>query len=270
MSMPAVPVLTYHGYNVAGNDYHNNDHVALAADLEWLAAAGWRLVPLEVATRALFEGEGPKLPERSVAISFDDGTDLDWHDVEFGAFGHQRGLARILADWQQAGPDRRGAHATSFVIASPEARAALADQALSCGHRMSAAWWSTAAHSGLVSIGNHSWDHRHPLVVPEAGGHFFGVDDEVQADLQVRQAAVYIAGQCGVWPRLFAYPWGQASDYLRTEYFPQARDTHGCIAAFGTEPAWMHAGSDRWHLPRFVCGEHWRSPQELAALLADA
>lgn len=268
MNQSAVPVLTYHGYNIAGNDYHNNDHVALSADLEWLAAEGWSIVSLDSAVRALFDDEGLSLPERSVAVSFDDGTDLDWEDVEFGELGTQRGLAGVLADWQRQHPDRPPAEATSFVIASPEARAKMAQKALSHGHGMSEAWWLKARQSGLIAIGNHSWDHRHPLVVPEAGGHFFGVDDEVQADLQVRQAARYIAVHSGTWPRLFAYPWGQASEYLRKEYFPGARERHGCLAAFGTEPDWMHAGSDRWYLPRFVCGQHWRSQQDLASLLS--
>ncbi len=267
MSMPAVPVLTYHGYNIAGNDYHNNDHVALAADLEWLAKSGWTIVPLERAVRALLEGESPGLSEKSVALSFDDGTDLDWGDVDFGALGRQRGLAGILNDWQRRHPEQPPVHATTFVIACPEARAQMGAKALSHGHGMSDAWWAPAEQSGMMSIGNHSWDHRHPLVVPEAEGHFFGVDGPIQADLQVRKAAEFIAARSGVWPRLFAYPWGQASDYLRYEYFPEARPAHGCLAAFGTEPERMHAGSDRWYLPRFVCGQHWRSPGDLVALL---
>ena len=268
MMAPAIPVLTYHGYNIAGNDYANNDHIALAADLEWLAAEGWTIVPLERVIRILFEGEVSSLPQRSVAISFDDGTDLDWEDAVFGSLGLQRGLLGILCDWQARHPERPAPHATTFVIASPQARAILAEQALSHGHGMGESWWSAAAHSGLMSIGNHSWDHRHPLVAPQAGGNFYGVDDANQADLQVRQAAEYIGARSGAWPRLFAYPWGQASEYLRTEYFPRARDQHGCWAAFGTQPGWMHRGSDRWHLPRFVCGEHWRSPRDLATLLA--
>lgn len=268
MNTTAVPVLTYHGYNIAGNDYHDNDHVALAMDLEWLGAGGWTIVPLELAVRVLFEGEAASLPERSVALSFDDGTDLDWEDVDFGSLGRQRSLGGILTDWQRRHPQRPAPHATTFVIASPAARAVLAEKALSHDHGMGEGWWSMAQRSGLMSIGNHSWDHRHPLVAPEAGGHFFGVDDEAQADLQVRQASEYISARSGVWPRLFAYPWGQASEFLRTVYFPAVRDRHGCLAAFGTEADWMHCGSDRWYLPRFVCGQHWRSPDDLAALLA--
>lgn len=268
MSTSAIPVLTYHGYNIAGNDYHNNDHVALAADLEWLVRERWTVVRLDVAVRSLFEDRQLELPERSVALSFDDGTDLDWLDVSFGELGPQRGLAGILREWHRQHPERAPPCATAFVIACPKARGIMAEKALSHGHGMSDDWWRAAEQSGIMSIGNHSWDHRHPLVVPEAGGHFFGVDDAAQADFQVRQAAEFIAARSGAWPRLFAYPWGQASDYLRYEYFPASPSAHGCLAAFGTEPEPMHSGSDRWYLPRYVCGEHWRSPQELAALLS--
>ena len=46
-----VPVLTYHSMNVDGRDYANNDHVALAADLEWLHARAWQIVPLRAVVR---------------------------------------------------------------------------------------------------------------------------------------------------------------------------------------------------------------------------
>jgi hypothetical protein len=31
----------------------------------------------------------------------------------------------------------------------------------------------------------------------------------------------------------------------------------------------MNAASDRWKLPRYVCGWHWKSPQELTSILSD-
>lgn len=262
-----VPVLTYHGYNIAGNDYHNNDHIALAADLEWLATEGWTCAPLHWVVESFFEGKYRAFPDRCVALTFDDGTDLDWLDVDSGASGQHRSFAGILRDWNQKHPHLAPAHATSFVIASPAARKILAEKALSRGHGMNSSWWSQAINSGLMTLGNHSWDHRHPLVVPEVGGTFFSVADERQADLQVRQAGEWIAQRSGRWPALFAYPWGQASDYLRVEYFPRERAAHRCSAAFGTEPGILHPGCDRWYLPRFVCGQHWRSPDELKHLL---
>ena len=41
-----IPILTYHSNNVGGNDYDNNDHVALAADLRTIRRLGLRIVPL--------------------------------------------------------------------------------------------------------------------------------------------------------------------------------------------------------------------------------
>lgn len=268
MKSPSVPVLTYHGYNVHGNDYHNNDHVALRCDLDWLIKTGWTIQPLERIVEAVFGDTGDVLPPRTVAITFDDGTDLDWHDVEFGSFGWQRGLGGILADFRDQHPDQPPPHATTFVIASADARAVMTEKVLSDGHAMGDDWWAKARASGLMTIANHSWDHCHPLVVAKGSGHFFGVDSADKADLQVRRAAAFIASRSGAWPRLFAYPWGHASDFLRHEYFPNAGLEHRCIAALGTEAGFIHSDCDRWFLPRFVCGQHWQSPEELAALLA--
>ncbi|TVS12112.1 MAG: polysaccharide deacetylase family protein [Wenzhouxiangella sp.] len=269
MSAAAIPVLTYHGYNVAGNDYADNDHVALARDLAWLGAHGWTVVPLGRAVRSLFDGADAALPEKAICLTFDDGTDLDWIDVEFGELGHQRGLYGILEDFQRRDPQRAAPHATAFVIACPHARARMATAALQHGHGMAEQWWALAERSELMSIGNHSWDHRHPLVVSAeaGGGNFFSVDDLAQAKRQVVESGHYIAARTGAWPELFAYPWGQASDFLRFEFFPTRVSEHGVRAAFGTEPGPMHAGSDRWYLPRYVCGEHWRDPAGLAAVL---
>lgn len=265
-----VPVLAYHGYNVAGNDYANNDHVALAEDLRWLAGAGWTVVPLEQVVRSVIDGTGPELPPRSIAITFDDATDLDWQDVEFGEFGPQRSLHGVLEDQRRSEPEKPAPHATSFVIASPEARSLLARKALQHGHGMHDDWWRIANQSPLMRIGNHSWDHRHPLVVADAaaGREFLDVDHFGAAMEQVVRAGDFIGSVIGTRPRLFAYPWGQASSYLREVFFPAYRLLHGCTAAFSTEAGVVHSGADRWYLPRFVCGHHWRGQDELAQLLA--
>jgi len=269
MPARAIPVLTYHGYNVAGSGYADNDHVALAEDLAWLAANDWTVVPLALAVTALFDDPGIDLPARAVALTFDDGTDLDWMDVPFGELGMQRGFRGILEDAARANPDRVPPQATTFVIACPKARAAMEAGALAHGHCMSEHWWAKAERSSLMSIGNHSWDHRHPLVVSaeQGGGSFFSVSNIDLARRQIIHAGQYIADRSGAWPRLFAYPWGQASDYLRFEFFPQYVAEHGCQAAFGTEPEPMHGGCDRWYLPRYVCGQHWRDPADLSDIL---
>ncbi len=42
---------------------------------------------------------------------------------------------------------------------------------------------------------------------------------------------------------------------------------HGTIAAFSSNPGVVTATSDRWKLPRNICGTDWTSPEGLAALL---
>jgi hypothetical protein len=68
---------------------------------------------------------------------------------------------------------------------------------------------------------------------------------------------------------LFAYPYGETNDYLVQDYLPNRIAEHRLRAAFGTLPRPVERGSDRWNLPRFVCGHHWQSTDARAALLRD-
>jgi peptidoglycan/xylan/chitin deacetylase (PgdA/CDA1 family) len=54
------------------------------------------------------------------------------------------------------------AHATTFVIASPEARREIARREMLDHQWISDHWWSAAVASGLFHVGNHSWDHLSP------------------------------------------------------------------------------------------------------------
>jgi hypothetical protein len=76
-----VPVLTYHAMNVGGRGYPDNDHVALAQDLDLIRRCGFRIVPLARVVAALLGGSAP-VPERALALSFDDGAWFDWYDLE--------------------------------------------------------------------------------------------------------------------------------------------------------------------------------------------
>jgi hypothetical protein len=80
---------------------------------------------------------GVPVPARSVAMTFDDGTDLDFRDRMHPLHGLQRGMLNILLDFIAVHGRRRQPqlHATAFVIASPEARGEL-DQRSSCLVRM--------------------------------------------------------------------------------------------------------------------------------------
>lgn len=267
-----VPILAYHATNVDGGDYGTNDHVALAEDLRLIDALGFRVVPLTQVVDALLSHTA--LPARAIALSFDDGTDFDFHDRVHPAHGPQRGMLNILRDFL----DERGRarqpqlHATAFVIASPAAREELDQRSMIGAGWWGDDWWPQAVRSGLVDIGNHSWDHNHALVtetLPRAAVDTFRtVDTRELADYQIRQAHDYIARKApSAAADLFAYPFGETNDFLLREYLPAGPGRTGVRAAFTTEAAHVTQDSDRWALPRYVCGAAWKSSDELRDLL---
>lgn len=69
---------------------------------------------------------------------------------------------------------------------------------------------------------------------------------------------------------LFAYPCGDMSEYLPDEYLPRFVAEHRLEAAFTTGPGMISRDKDNWKLPRYVCGHHWRTDDELAAILRRA
>ncbi|MGB8376870.1 MAG: polysaccharide deacetylase family protein [Rhodanobacteraceae bacterium] len=272
-----VPVLTYHAVNIAGNDYANNDHVAFAADLRTIDDLGLRIVPLQWLVDVLLGRADHDLAD-SIALSCDDGTDFDYFDLPHPEHGMQRSLFNALLDFRRergrdAQPDL---HLTAFVIASPDARRQLDHACLAGRGAMSERWWRPAQRSGLIAIENHSWDHNHPgLETPGADdmprGSFLAVDNEMRADAEIAQASYYLNAHLS--PHrvsLFCYPFGHVSDYLHDEYLPERRAEHGIEAAFsdGAEP--IHEASDRWLLPRYICGWHWKSPGELESILRES
>jgi peptidoglycan/xylan/chitin deacetylase (PgdA/CDA1 family) len=269
-----VPVLTYHSNNISGNDYASNDHVALAEDLRVIHREGLRIVPLARVVDVLL-GEAPESAvESAVALSFDDGSWFDWHDVDHPGCGPQRSFAGILRDFvaETGAP----AHATSFVIVSPEARSALDRTCLVGRGWWDDAWWPVAQREGLLAIESHSWDHNHhtlPATVQreQRKGTFRAIDSYQDADAEIRQAADWLDALLAPHrASLFAYPYGESNDYLVREYLPRFMHEHRLRAALGTEPRPAERGSSRWYLPRYVCGHHWTDPSELDRLLDDA
>lgn len=273
---PQVPILTYHARNVYGNAYANNDHVALASDLETLTRNGWRIDRLSAVIDAFLSG---KLPEKTVCLTFDDGTDYDVFELVDPVHGLQPGFLEILKRFQTRFPGAQPAlHATSFVIASPEARLAMDKHCVHDRRWMNDHWWAGAVASGLIGIGNHSWDHNHevvPIVAQrnQEKGNFYCIDTFEDAEKQVRQAHDFIAARApNAALDLFCYPYGHVAPYLRDVYFPaQANSANRIVrAALGTDEGFLHAGSDRWNLPRLVCGWHWKSPDSLEQWLLKA
>ncbi len=264
----AIAVLAYHSQDIGGNDYHVNDHVALEEDLRRIAACGLPVVSA-VSVASAMAARSP-LPERAVVLTCDDGAMLDFADFEVPGHGVQKSFHRIV---RESGIGAGAGRMTSFVIADPQARATLERTCLDGARWLGEDWWPQAIADGSWHLGVHSWDHHHPTLaryagLPPAVAEFRGVDNYAEADRQVRAAAEYLrARAANPGDRLFAYPYGNWTDYLAGDYFPHHADEHGMLAAFTTEPELVHAGSNRWRLPRFVCRLHWRSPEELAAIL---
>jgi len=267
-----VPVLKYHSNNILGNEYANNDHVALAEDLGRIHAAGLRIVPLSRVVDVLLCAAGAETVENAVALCCDDGSWFDWYDIDHPTCGPQRSFANILRDFAA----RTGApvHMTSFVIVSPDARAMLDRTCLVGRGWWTDAWWSDAEREGLVAIESHSWDHNH-ATLPETAqrdgrrGTFRSIDTPEVADAEIRQASDWLDAHVRT-PRagLLAFTYGETNEYLERDYIPSRVAEHRLRAAFGTEPKPVGFTSERWNLPRYVCGHDWRSSDALMRILA--
>ncbi len=270
-------MLTYHGVQVDGDEYCLNDHIALAADLELIHSLGWTIIPATRLVAFLTGRDDTMLAEKSLVVTFDDGSWFDWHDLIHPVFGVQRGFAGILRDFRS----RYGAaaqpllHATSFVVASPAARDILDRTCLIGEGWWADGWWPEAQREGVIGIANHSWDHRHCTIPPQMRygqdyGHFRTVDGDRECDFQIRQAMDFLRECLGAAPEpLFAYPYGDVPAYLAEHYLPTRGESMGLVAAFAADPAPVSETSDRWRLPRFVFRRDWRTPGQLRALLSE-
>ena len=270
--MTGIPVLTYHSLHAPGDGYASNDHVALAADLVTLMEAGYEVVSLgEIVDRLLQRDADWFMSGGKAGISFDDGCNHDFLDFSHPGLPTLKSFNTLLAEFNRRHAPPRPARATSFVIASPVATEILDRTCIAGRGDWHSGWWRDAVQGGLLDIGSHGWDHLHPSLpfvchTRGARDDFSQVDNAHDAAMQIEQAEAYIRQVIGAEHAigLFAYPGGKASRYLVEEYFP----AQGLIrAAFGTGGQPVSIQSNRWHLPRYVCGEHWSSPAELAVLL---
>ncbi len=267
--MRTVPILTYHSQNICGSGYAQNDHIALHEDLCALYRAGYHVAPLDWLADWLDGERDDASMDHAVVLTFDDGCDFDVRDLDYPGHGWQRSFAGILRDFldQQAPALPAPLHATSFVIASRQARHIIDSGSLFGQGWISDDWWRNTDAGGLIAIENHGWDHNHPDLAGAQRGAFHTVDTHEQCRQQVVQAAGAIESITGRWPRYFAYPFGESSAYIREQFFPQYPEVHRCRAALGTAPAPVSRSSDRWNLPRFVCGRDWQSSRELLNLI---
>jgi len=269
-------VLTFHSHNISGNDYATNDHVALDATLAHLERSRVPVLRLLDVAKRLRAGKLAGLPERFACITFDDGTDYDWRDLAHPQHGAQKSMHSILRAHSRRLLGlawKRRAHATSFVIASSRARSEISAAALGDASLMGDSWWRDAQRSGLMDIGTHGWNHVHPAagemqVQPDLIERFDRVATPAEAALQVDRAfdAIHATagGDAG---RVFAYPYGQVSEYIATQHLPAQKNV---VAAVSVEPKPLHAQSDPWRIPRFVCGPDWNDEAGLDAILRAA
>lgn len=264
-----VPILTYHSQNIEGNSTADNDHAALAADLRALHNAGRQIISLDRLMDWLDGETGDGTVHNAAVLTFDDGCDFDVRDIDYPGHGLQRSFLGIMQDFLAELPPgvKPFLHATSFVIASREARQQIDAGSLFGKGWISDDWWQQADSSRMYSVENHGWDHNHPDLEGDARGNFHTVDTPQQCEEQVIRASAFIGQITGRQPEYFAYPFGESSEYIRETWFPGQAAHHGCRAALGTAPGHVRRDTNRWNLPRYVCGRDWKSPEALLALL---
>jgi Polysaccharide deacetylase len=271
----SIPILTYHSLHAPGWNYAENDHVAFETDLKTIRELGFRVVRLAQIADALRDGSFAQLAQsKVVGLSFDDGSDHDYYDFCHPDYGYLKSMARILVE--QAFDLALGggqARATSFVIVSAAARRELDQTCIAGRGQWRDVWWYEANARGVLDIANHSWDHLHASLGEVAHsegtrGNFHCVSTLADAEQQIAQAQISLNTalrelSCG----LFAYPYGHVNAYLRDTYLPSQALVH---AAFETGGRGVTEDSSIWAIPRFVCGDHWQTPDALATLLERA
>lgn len=269
----AFPILTWHSIRVLSNDYADNDPLAFASDLRLLDRLGWTIAPLSKALSDLARG---RLAPKTVVLTVDDGAVLDFEDFDHPSCGRQKSLNRHLCEFRDdpATSARHQPHLTSFVIASPEARSELDRTDYMSLNVWPDHWWRAANDSGLLSIESHSWDHNHgslhsTVQRDNRRGDFRWIETEAECRAEVDQASDYIERRSGRRPEFFAYPYGQASDFLRLDYLPRRGPELGLHAALGCDPEPVTVASDPWFLPRYMFARDWKDPAQLERILSE-
>lgn len=265
-------VLCYHSQNIEGNSYALNDHIALEQDIRRILEHKIPIISAEQLVNHIQGKHTLNIPA-AVVLTCDDGTTLDWLDYEHPEFGSQKSFRNILLD--ELNGQLPADVMTSFVIACPTARQHI-DQGCYGGAALSCdSWWLEAANSGYWAIENHSWNHLHvclpfQVTTEQPLGQFYTVNNYLRASKQIVHASRLINVKLAAahkTVRYFAYPYGHAAAYLKDHYLPRYPARHGIQAAFTTTPGFVSKHSDIFALPRFVCGEAWKSPEQFGAIL---
>jgi peptidoglycan/xylan/chitin deacetylase (PgdA/CDA1 family) len=98
-----------------------------------------------------------------------------------------------------------------------------------------------------VAIGNQTLNHKRLLTLDAAA---------IRAEID--GAAARIAAETGRKPTLFAYPYGEYNKAIRDQVAAL-----GFAGAFGTQAGVLHAGADRFALPRMLMNEAYGTADQL-------
>lgn len=265
-------VLAYHSQNVTGDTPETSDRLAFAADLSLLRELEFTVVSAMHLVKCLRAGAFRSLPAKCVVLTMDDAPLSDFCETSNPPHAGQDSMLTSLRKQHRKilgfAMTRPPFVATAFAIASPEAR-----KQLSASTGMpwfTDSWWRAAQQSGYLDVGTHSWNHVHPELEemasqPHLKAAFHKVDTVTEADRQIVQASRAVRAITGNDAAgLFAYPYGRTNDFLVREYLPRQ---HTVIGAFTTEPKPITESTGIWEIPRFVCGDSWKTREDLRTLL---
>jgi peptidoglycan/xylan/chitin deacetylase (PgdA/CDA1 family) len=277
--MRCAAILTYHPIHITENTYAGNDILALDSDLAAIERFGIPIRSLD----QIFTCPGSEsllneqLTGPVVSITFDDGSIFDFIDHAHPTCGPQVSAASVLR--KNATRYRTLAAtrplASTFVIASPNARNELDKVDYFGGGYWPDYWWQEAGQDGILGVESHSWDHNHPSLScsqqrDNVRGTFKNIETVEEAEAEIAQSIEYISDRAMARPKFFAYPWGEANDFLVNEYLPHRGVELGLRAALSGAPTasgYVTDHSNRWLIPRFICGDDWKSEGDLERLL---
>lgn len=302
-----VPVLLYHSWDVSGCTPDTNQSMRLEEDLKILHQNGYTVVPAYwIAQWAIGHRDGSTLPNKIVGITFDDGANEDFYDNTIHGCD-TKSFHTVLQEFKNSHSlPWYSPHAATFVIGSPVARTLIEPAATTHTGRhvdLDDTWWSQAQNSSVMEVYNHGTDHGHAAIngpvaethpsfshpvlfsqglslpisqystlSPSSTGpnNFFFVDNDRTAYAEIRMSGDYIKTKIGVYPDLFAYPFGSTALHLWSSYFPTKFSQHKTYAAFTTQRTYVTRNSHRYLLGRFDRGGNFVSTADLLQILANS
>ncbi|MBI4865264.1 MAG: polysaccharide deacetylase family protein [Candidatus Riflebacteria bacterium] len=207
-------VLCYHHVEDPAKNEYTVTQADLEAQMAWLKKEGYNVVPLEKLVAA-YRGQGT-LPEKAVAITFDDGWRCA-NEKALPIFKKHGFPCTLFLYPDMVGP---GKHKNSY----DEYKAMLADP--------------------LVTIGGHSYSHPY---LTKDGGKLKGADYTRFLQREYVQSKLQLEKKLGVPIKWLAYPYG-----LYDEQVARLREEAGYEAAFTVNGAANSALAGPMFLDRYM------------------